>query len=389
MSEIAKHKISSAAQATSRDRHIRGAALRLDGLRKAFGRAVAVDDLSLEVERGRFLTLLGASGSGKTTTLMMVAGFLRPDAGEVYVDGKAITDTPPYKRDFGVVFQNYALFPHMRVFDNIAFPLRMRKLGKAAIHQKVEAVLELVRLSGFEDRYPHQLSGGQQQRVALARAIVPDPQLLLMDEPLAALDKKLREHMQLELKSIQRSLGLTVVYVTHDQTEALVMSDQIAVMRLGRLEQMGTPHDVYDRPANRHVAEFIGESNFFEGTIHQIDGEVCQVRCGSDLNILSVCPPQAAEGHLVSVVLRPERIVIAGLEPRLNEVLGEIEDAIYVGEAVKYRVRIAAGTVLTVKQPRAKAASTLGPGQTVRLGWDATDVMLVAPSSVAGGRELG
>jgi spermidine/putrescine ABC transporter ATP-binding subunit len=338
----------------------RGATLRLEGLRKTFGPVVAVDDVSLEIERGKFLTLLGASGSGKSTTLMMVAGFLLPDGGEIYVDGLPIGDTPPYRRDFGVVFQNYALFPHMRVFDNVAFPLKMRKVGPTETHRKVEAVLELVRLAGYEDRYPRQLSGGQQQRVALARAVVADPRLLLMDEPLAALDKQLREHMQLELKNIQRTLGLTVVYVTHDQTEALVMSDQIAVMHDGRLEQVGTPSEIYDRPVNRHVAEFIGESNFLEGTVREVADVTCRVECADGLIVRGRCSNGVAVGQVVSLALRPERIRIAGSDACLNGAVGVVEDMIYVGEAVKYRVRIAPGSVLSVKEPRGRSSSGVG-----------------------------
>ena len=241
--------------------------VRLQNLAKQFGSVTAVDSVSLDISRGEFITLLGPSGSGKTTTLMMVAGFEVPTAGEIYIAGEPMAYKPPYKRDIGMVFQNYALFPHMKVHDNIAFPLNNRKVPKPKTDQKVNAALDLVKLAGFGSRNPKQLSGRQQQRVALARALVFDPSVLLMDEPLGALDKKLREHMQLEIKRIQETLGITVIYVTHDQSEALTMSDRIVVMNEGRIEQVGTPSELYEGPANRFVADFIGESNFLEGEV--------------------------------------------------------------------------------------------------------------------------
>jgi len=355
---------------------IRGAGLRLDAVRKAFGSVTAVDGVTLDVERGIFLTLLGASGSGKTTMLMLVAGFLMPDSGAILVDGEPITFRPPYKRNFGVVFQNYALFPHMRVIDNVGFPLRMRGLPPEEIRHKVQTALELVKLAGHEARFPRQLSGGQQQRVALARAIVADQPVLLMDDPLSALDKQLREHMQLELKNIQRRLGVTVVYVTHDQTEALVMSDMIAVMREGHIEQVGSPRDLYDRPANRYVAEFIGESNFLEGTVREIAAGDCRVDCGG-LLVVCVCPPGVKVGQSVSVAVRPERLRLQSAMTLANRVAGAIEEAIYVGDAIKYRVRVTNGTLLTVKAGRGGAGDDLKPGQPVTVGWAREDVMFI------------
>jgi ABC-type Fe3+/spermidine/putrescine transport system ATPase subunit len=244
-----------------------GAEVRLHELTKTFGSVVAVQDVSVTIDPGSFFTLLGPSGSGKTTTLMMVAGFAYPTRGEVFVDGAPVAGLPPQKRDLGMVFQSYAVFPHLTVFDNIAFPLQIRHVRRAEIRQRVGEALELVRLRGYDGRLPRQLSGGEQQRVALARALVFRPRVLLMDEPLGALDKKLRAHMQLELKHIQRHLHVTVIYVTHDQEEALTMSDRVAVMQRGRIEQVGPPAELYEAPASRFVADFLGESNFVDGVV--------------------------------------------------------------------------------------------------------------------------
>ena len=245
--------------------------------RSDLGPVVAVDSVSLDIAPGEFLTLLGPSGSGKTTTLMMLAGFEIPSDGEIYVDDTAIAAIPPYKRNIGMVFQNYALFPHMTVGENIAFPLKMRGLSKSEIARMSKEALELVKLPGYEGRYPRQLSGGQQQRIAVARALVFNPRVLLMDEPLGALDKQLRESLQLEIKSLHDQLGVTIVYVTHDQQEALVMSDRIAVMNNGRIEQIGSPVALYDQPQSRFVASFIGESNFLSGRVLSCDGGRCLV----------------------------------------------------------------------------------------------------------------
>src|SRR5687767_2754599 len=236
------------------------------------GESLVVKNLDLNIRAGEFVTLLGPSGSGKTTTLMMLAGFEIPTAGEIYVDEDPIASVPPYRRNIGMVFQNYALFPHMTVGENIAFPLQMRRMSRAEITRQTTAVLQLVGLPGYEGRYPRQLSGGQQQRVAVARALVFNPRVLLMDEPLGALDKQLREHLQLEIKALHDQLGVTIIYVTHDQEEALVMSDRIAVMNDGRIEQCGPPTELYDEPSTRFVATFIGESNFIDGRVISSDG---------------------------------------------------------------------------------------------------------------------
>src|SRR5829696_2864246 len=243
-----------------------------DAIEKRYQAVRAVDGIDLDIAPGEFLTLLGPSGSGKTTSLMMLAGFEIPTDGEIYVDGEPIAAIPPYKRNIGMVFQNYALFPHMTVGENIAFPLKLRKLPKNEVRRRTAEALELVKLPGYEGRFPRQLSGGQQQRIAVARALVFNPRVLLMDEPLGALDKQLRESLQLEIKSLHDQLGVTILYVTHDQQEALVMSDRIAVMNEGKIEQIGTPTGLYDAPRTRFVASFIGESNFFEGRLIQGDG---------------------------------------------------------------------------------------------------------------------
>src|SRR5262245_30972385 len=253
----------------------RGASVSLADLAKKYDRTNAVDGVSLDIRSGEFLTLLGPSGSGKTTTLMMIAGFETPSAGDIAIDGTSVVAMPPYRRNIGMVFQNYALFPHLAVEDNIGFPLKQRGMAKAARTKLVAEALELVRLPGYGGRYPRQLSGGQQQRVALARAIVFKPRLLLMDEPLGALDKQLRESLQLEMRRLHADLGITFIYVTHDQEEALTMSDRVAVMNEGLVAQIGTPEDLYDRPCDRFVASFIGESNFLPAVVRgEEDGMV-------------------------------------------------------------------------------------------------------------------
>ena len=254
--------------------------LRFENVAKHYGNVRAVDDVSIDVGREEFLTLLGASGSGKTTLLMTVAGFTMPDRGRIVLDGEDITWLPPSLRNIGVVFQSYALFPHMTVFQNVAYPLRVRKVPRRASQERTERALELVQLGGFGERMPSQLSGGQQQRVALARAVVFEPRLLLMDEPLGALDKKLREYMQLEIKQLQRQLRITVIYVTHDQSEALTMSDRIAIMNDGRFEQVGSPEGLYRVPANRFVADFIGETCFFRAVVAGTEGGLTVARAG-------------------------------------------------------------------------------------------------------------
>ena len=319
-----------------------GASLVLDHVDKRFGATVAVDDLSLAIEPSEFMTLLGPSGSGKTTTLMMIAGFEIPTGGEIYIDSRPILGLPPHRRNIGMVFQNYALFPHMTVAENIGFPLKQRGVDKAAITAGVRAVLDTVRLSGLEARYPRQLSGGQQQRVALARAIVFRPRVLLMDEPLSALDKQLREELQLEVKRLHKQLGITFVYVTHDQREALVMSDRIAVINHGHIEQVGAPAELYDRPVNRFVASFVGESNFLSATAVGNEAEVVVANLGSR-KVRAVGNGPLAAGTPLILAVRPEKLWFAqGAAPsetEVNSLVAVVRDVTLVGEMYRYQLR--------------------------------------------------
>jgi spermidine/putrescine ABC transporter ATP-binding subunit len=339
---------------------------------------VAVDDASVTIDPGSFFTLLGPSGSGKTTTLMMIAGFVYPTRGEILVDGTPVGALPPQKRDLGMVFQNYAVFPHLTVFENIAFPLEVRRVPTTETRRRVAEALELVRLGGYDRRLPRQLSGGEQQRVALARALVFRPRVLLMDEPLGALDKKLRAHMQLELKRIQRHLHVTVVYVTHDQEEALTMSDRVAVLRRGRIEQVGTPGELYEAPANPFVADFLGESNFIDGVVIRTaaPGRYL-VRTGGGLEFVGLAADPVREGQPVTAAVRPEKL-LATEEPSkgLNACKGTVEDVIYAGDATRYRVGVGADSALMVKVQNRLASRQYGPGDPVVLSWDPAETRL-------------
>jgi putative spermidine/putrescine transport system ATP-binding protein len=354
--------------------------LELRDLSRSYGSVRAVADLSLQLATGEFLSLLGPSGSGKTTTLMMIAGLLQPSAGEILLEGRPVTPLPPYKRNIGVVFQNYALFPHMTVAKNIAFPLTMRRAHSSEITARVSNVLKLVGLPDHGGRFPKQLSGGQQQRVALARAMVFEPRILLMDEPLGALDKKLREQMQLEIKRLHRELGMSIIYVTHDQEEALVMSDRIAVFNYGRLEQVGTPSQLYERPMTRFVAEFIGESNIFAGIAGtNADGFSIVTSSGGRLRAAAPQPPPASARVVVSV--RPERITLqAGDLPAEaeNTIGGCVIDVIYLGRSRKYVIRTAAGAeVVCYQQARTSAELDFQLGSAVSIRWRAEDATVL------------
>ena len=351
----------------------------LEALSKRYPGLVAVDAIDLEVKSGEFITLLGPSGSGKTTTLMMIAGFTAPTAGEIRIDGRPVTRLPPERRNIGVVFQNYALFPHMTVAENIGFPLRMRGCKRGEIRERTAAALELVRLGGLGERRPSQLSGGQQQRVAVARALVFEPQLLLMDEPLGALDKQLREQMQFELRRLHRELGVTIVYVTHDQEEALTMSDRVAIMRGGRIEQLGTASAIYERPANRFVAEFIGESNVVQGKLQLGDGAAAFVSDhGWRMAVAEPGPASPARSSLL--ILRPEKISLAPATER-SPLVGAIAELIYVGDFNRYRVQIP-GATLTVKVPNNRTAFQGGVGDRVEVHCDPNDACIVPADSV-------
>ena len=327
-----------------------GPVLQLSRVRKRYDSVVAVDDVELSLNTGEFLTLLGPSGSGKTTTLMMVAGLQQPDAGRIMLNGVSVATLPPYRRDIGMVFQNYALFPHMTVRRNVAFPLEMRGTPAAEIARLVDDALALVKLPDHGERLPKQLSGGQQQRVALARAMVYRPALLLMDEPLGALDRKLREQLQLEIKRVHRERSISVLYVTHDQEEALTMSDRIAVFNKGRIEQIGTPEELYDRPATRFVASFIGDTNLIGGRVLGVADGVCEVETAAGRIAASARTPVEA-GAAVFVAVRPERVVLAPVRAPGAGLEGVIVEQVFLGTSRKYVVRLADGTEVVVLRP--------------------------------------
>ena len=355
------------------------AAIEIEGVSKVYDGGVrAVDTIEIDIYQGEFFSLLGPSGCGKTTTLRMIAGFETPDVGAIRVDGDDITHVPAHQRDMGMVFQNYALFPHRTVAENVAFGLRMRGMDKASITSKVKAALEMVELAGLEDRRPGQLSGGQQQRVALARAIVIEPRVLLCDEPLGALDKKLRQQMQFELKQLQKTLGLTLVFVTHDQEEALAMSDRIAVMNCGRVEQIGTPVEIYDRPLTRFVADFIGDTNIFRGERITTDaGPGLAVGRGLVLTL----PARAPGTGVLSVALRPEKIRLspgeAGAVATGSRARGVVESTNFLGGAVLYRIALDGGHRVLAQQPNAGAGEVFVPGRTVKLDWKPADLVVL------------
>src|SRR5262245_53092518 len=344
--------------------------LSLKGIIKAYGSVAALAGIDLEVPDGQIVTILGPSGSGKTTLLKVVAGFETPDSGDVELAGRVITYATPASRGIGMVFQNYALFPHMRVAENIAFPLQMRRLARSEIRDRVGRALSLVGLTGYEDRHPRQLSGGQQQRVALARAIVFEPRLLLLDEPFGALDRKLREHMQLEVKHLQRRLGITALFVTHDQEEALVLSDRIAVMNGGSIEQIGPPAEVYSRPANRFVADFIGESNIYRGKVATSSVGTLTVTLSSGQTFVAHGASPRPIGAEVGLVLRPEAPTrLANRDGADNVASGCIEDVVYVGDAIKYAIRLDGGGEMVVRWPFYGNETPLGVGEPLRIGW--------------------
>jgi putative spermidine/putrescine transport system ATP-binding protein len=354
--------------------------VRIEGLRKSYdGRSFAVDGLSLTVLSGEFLTLLGPSGSGKTTTLMMLAGFEQPNAGTISFEGHSIQNLPPHKRDFGMVFQNYALFPHLSVSDNVAFPLSVRHLPKAEVSRRVGRALDMVQLTGLERRFPAQLSGGQQQRVALARALVFEPRLVLMDEPLGALDKRLREQMQSEIKRLHRELSLTIVYVTHDQTEAMAMSDRVAVFHRGRIRQLDTPWAIHEEPANGFIAQFVGETNSARGTVEAgADGHVrLQLDGGMSVLGTSRSPMRIGEHKLMSV--RPERIRIEPPASCENAFEAVVEQTTYLGDRLIAAVRLASGLPMQVDLGIDGLDCVPEPGRSIKIGWSARHCLVLDP----------
>jgi spermidine/putrescine transport system ATP-binding protein len=342
-------------------------AIRFEGVTKRFGETVAVDDLTLSVRRGEFFSLLGPSGCGKTTTLRMIAGFEQPTAGNVYLEGDPVDDVPPYERHVNTVFQSYALFEHLDVQGNVAFGLKRRGVAADEIRSRVAEALELVQLTGRESAKPNQLSGGQMQRVALARALVNRPAVLLLDEPLGALDLKLRKQMQVELKQIQREVGITFLYVTHDQEEALSMSDRIAVMNDGRVIQCGPPEEIYERPTEEFVAGFIGISNLLEGVV-QGDGTVAV----GDLRLPASLPEGCDVGETVRLSVRPEKIAVEELEDGMVSVEGTIEARVYLGVMTQITVSLGNGARMVALEQatyRARADDRWEPGNTIKLGW--------------------
>lgn len=344
-----------------------------DRVQKSYdGENLVVKDLNLFIDKGEFLTMLGPSGSGKTTCLMMLAGFETATNGDILLDGEPINNIPPHKRGIGMVFQNYALFPHMTVGENLAFPLEVRKLGKAERDEKVRAALDMVQMGEFAGRRPAQLSGGQQQRIALARALVFRPELVLMDEPLGALDKQLREHMQFEIKHIHERLGVTVVYVTHDQSEALTMSDRVAVFDDGRIQQLAPPEDLYERPENSFVAQFIGENNKLEGKVSGQDGDFVSVDFddGKSCQALAVNCGEVGAPTLLSI--RPERVII-GDAGTPNSVEAQVQELIYLGDHIRCRMNVHGNDDFIVKVPNAAGHKHLSAGENVYVGWQKED----------------
>ncbi len=354
------------------------AAVELQNVSKHFGRVGAVKELSLAVNPGEFLSLLGPSGCGKTTTLRLIAGFEQATAGRVFLAGEDVTDRPAYRRNIGMVFQNYALFPHMTVRENVAFGLHMRRVPTTVIGARVKRALALVRLSGLEDRYHRQLSGGQQQRVALARALVIEPEVLLLDEPLSNLDAKLREEMRVELRQIQRQVGITTVFVTHDQEEALTLSDRVAVMNHGQIVQQGTPIEVYERPAHSFVAGFIGQSNLFWGLVVGQEDGLTRVHAESGLNLVARPDAPISPGSRVLVVIKQSRVKIgpAGGPAAPNATPASLEFVNYLGPTVQYLCR-AGEARLAASLPNETGAPVFRSGEPVIMSWRPEDCLLL------------
>ena len=336
--------------------------LSLKDISKRFGEVIAVKDFNLEVEKGEFISILGPSGCGKTTILQMIAGFEEPTTGTIHIDGKDMTHVPPNARDIGIVFQSYALFPHMTVAENVGFGLEMRKIGKEERHQRVMETLSLVRLADFADRFPKALSGGQCQRVALARAIVIKPQLLLLDEPLSALDAKIRESMQLELRNIQHTVGVTTILVTHDQAEAMAMSDRIAVMNIGRMARLGEPFEIYEKPGDSFTSNFLGSTNMFQGQVQEkLDGQVL-VNCN---NIELHVPGSATVGEQVSVAIRPEKVSLVKAGSGLFD--ARVKTRIFLGTSWAYQIESDLGKLnVTLQNTGHRVAAE---GETVGVSW--------------------
>lgn len=359
---------------------VRGAAVRFDHVQKSYdGVVLVVKDLNLDIAPGEFVTMLGPSGSGKTTCLMMLAGFEPATHGEIYLNDKPINNVPPRKRGIGMVFQNYALFPHMSVAENLAFPLEIRKMGKSERDEKVKRALDMVELGAFGNRRPAQLSGGQQQRVAVARALVFDPDLVLMDEPLGALDKQLREQMQYEIKHIHESLGVSVVYVTHDQTEALTMSDRVAVFQDGVIQQLSAPDELYESPQNSFVAQFIGENNKLSGTVTHMEGSRCAMTLDDGTQISAEAVNVAGVGARSTISLRPERVELSPDTTRENTLQGKVNEVLYLGDHLRIVMSVAGNDEFIVKVPNGGRQPSPVEGESYSIGWSAVDTKALDP----------
>lgn len=349
------------------------AIVKIENVNKKYGENHVVRDLFLEIKKGEFLTMLGPSGCGKTTTLRMIAGFETPTNGNIYIEGKEIQNTEPFEREVNTVFQNYALFPHMTIYDNLAFGLTVKKVNKAEIKERVTEILELVQLVGFENRKPDQLSGGQKQRVAIGRALINKPKVLLLDEPLGALDMKLRKQMQFELKRLQKKLGITFVYVTHDQEEALTMSDRIAIMYGGDLEQIGTPKEIYERPKSKFVADFIGESNIFYGVASREVNDVLKVKLESG-EVLAV-DSQVKENEIIYVLVRPENIKLSTALVEGFSLVGKVKEHVYIGNVNKTIIVLPTG--MEVKMNTNPKIELLPIGSDICVYWDKEDAVVI------------
>ncbi len=354
-----------------------------DHVQKSYdGQSLVVKDLNLSIGKGEFLTMLGPSGSGKTTCLMMLAGFETATHGEIRLDGKNINDVPPHKRGIGMVFQNYALFPHMTVGENLSFPLEVRGMSKSEREERINRALDMVQMGKFRNRRPAQLSGGQQQRIALARALVFDPKLVLMDEPLGALDKQLREHMQFEIKALHDRLGITCVYVTHDQGEALTMSDRIAVFNDGRIQQLAPPATLYEKPENSFVASFIGENNALPGKIENLDGDRALVRLANGELIDATAVNLRENGQATLVSIRPERVEFKPemMPAGAHTLEAEVRDVVYMGDILRARLIVAGSDDFVMKYRNTLGQTRLTAGQKIRIGWHPQDARALDPA---------
>ena len=351
--------------------------LRTLNVRKTYGTVVALEAASIKMNEGEFLTLLGPSGSGKTTLLMAIAGINNPDSGEIWIDDKLATYLPPFKRDLGMVFQNYALFPHMTIFDNIAFPLRMRKMDMKLIRKEIARVLEIVELGHVAKRYPRELSGGQQQRIALARCIVYKPSIILMDEPLGALDKKLRGTLQREIKQLHENLGITVLYVTHDQEEAMVMSDRICVMNDGRIDQIGTPNELYFHPSTVFSADFLGESNLFNAEVLEVKKDSVVIRGPAGIIVQGEIRGSVNTGERVKFMVRPEFVYTDKDVPSDNSAEGILKEVIVTGQITKYFVKLSDGTEMMSLQLTRREVDKVEIGRPIILSWSKINTVVL------------